>query len=866
MAGEIFKLNFVTNGEGVKVIDEPVGFDAADFTLKQKPKGYARDVSFAGGESEFTFYRMRKHEFETLVYYYETYGWESEVQLLIETTTGDSIIGNLDFYEAKTDLLEYFTCKVIQQQKEALVKKRHDVKVNLFNDKDLDDNNIVPVETANTLVLSKPTTQSSEWETPSAYSYRVFAGFRAVFTTDTSYFTFNPCTKLTKYDIEDSLAFLETDITGGEGADNFKIVSLANSASNIKITITNLDFYINAFKEDGGDGYIDFKLELGYGANVSSNKHVFFSKYIEPDSDYSNTNEYSFEIPSLERNDGIWLYFFAKVRQSKSVANILASVKGDVAIKSMDVNISLTSKTYNTVVPSVRLYDAVSQNVKAVSQLPTSFTFAQKGGEMYDQRVLSGNMLRGLIDKPFYFSMKEISEWLPEINGDYEVSDEEVYFGRYPDYYRNVESGVFTSVKFDDYEKTFNKRYAINQFNFGYNKYQSQKENEVENTYDVIHGKSEWILGNVFVENKKEPKISFIRDAFMIAETQKKSLEQSDTTATQDDDNIYILDTIENTENLTFEETDFLQHTYDSSTGKLTLSNEGNFSWVLLGLAPNETFEILGTDPNAGSYSVFEVTSRKLILTKLGAAGVTNGERTTTYKYIVSTATAPYKTWTDEGFSLIDNINNGSNFANLRYSVKRNVKRFWNEYLATANLYVKKAIKNTFYKNNETATLTYEGVTTVESDSFTPTDPILSPNVHKVTVITDFATYKRLENSLRSERGYVRIVDRTDFILKLYPTELKYINSAELGELTITGEEKYVTSYINIIDDGSGILVINDEYITTSLNYVIQNEKFYIFDETQTLLYRPCLWKKITVNGANATSKVELIQWLDLLA
>ena len=38
MAGEIFKLNFVSNGEGIKVIDEPTGFDAADFVLDASVK------------------------------------------------------------------------------------------------------------------------------------------------------------------------------------------------------------------------------------------------------------------------------------------------------------------------------------------------------------------------------------------------------------------------------------------------------------------------------------------------------------------------------------------------------------------------------------------------------------------------------------------------------------------------------------------------------------------------------------------------------------------------------------------------------------------------------------------------------------
>lgn len=869
MAGERFKLNFITNGEGIVNIQEPFGFDAADFTLKQESKRYGRDVFFAGGESEFKFTINRDHYFDTLIYYYETFGWEAEVQLIIEIDGFDNIIGDFDFFTAKTDLIEEFSCKVVQSKKQALIKKRRDVKIDLFSSVDLDDNEVTPITTENLLVKAKPIKQSSRWETTEVFESTTTAD--SSLGTDTEYYAFNPI-NLIEYNINDSYQFFDKQIgydfassINNALSEAFKLLTAQDNLKDITVNISELDFMLEPYIFGSGNGYVDFSFVLKYGTTwATATQEVFFSGVNQENEDYTNNSNFSVNIPSLNRGDSIWLYFFYKIRQSASSGG---SFRVDTTINSMTVEATATATSYNTIAPSVRLYDACYQTVKKISQMDISFPFAEPNGEMYNQRLVNGNFLRNILNKPFYLSMKDIEEWLPEINGDYEVGiDETVYFGLYADYYRNHESGYFDTVKFDDYEKMFNDRYAINQLKYKYNKFQSQKENEVENTYDVVHGESEWLLGNVFVENKKEVNVGFVRDAFLIAELQKKALTSSEDTATQDDDTIFIIDTIESTEDYVFTETDFLQHIYDTTNNRLELNNTGNFSFLLIGITAGEQFRILGGDTNAGTYTVYEVTNRKLTLTGGTPSVNNNGERNTQFEYIVTKENAPFKTWGNEGFDIIDGIINTEDYANLKYSIKRNIVRFYNQYLATSNLFAKKVIKNTFYKNNPNAILSYGGLATVEGESFTPNNPLLSPYKHSVTVVTDFATYKTLENDIRTNKGYVRIWDRTDFILKLYPMEMTFVNSGDLGELTIIGEEKYETSLINISYNELGYLTINDYYRTAKIKYKVQGEKFYIFDETNRLLYKPAIWTKITVNQANATSKEQLIEWLTLIS
>lgn len=866
MANETFKLNFVTNGEGIVTIDEPIGFDGADFVTKQDNKRLARSISFGGGENEFTFYRMRNHYFETLMYYYETYGWEAEVKLIIEKDGYENIIGDLDFYKATTDQLEYFKCKVIQDSNEAIVEKRKDINVNVFSDENIDLEPITPLTTENVLVKSKPKKQVSSWEVPGTFYQQFDVSGNSV----TQHLAFNPSINITGYDVDDTLTFFSpfvraTPFTLSTLGSSFKIIEAQNNLRNIKINITNLDMSVPTSVQDGGNGYVDIKLELRYGSDFeTANTHIFFAEGGIPENQtYTNTNDYSFTIPYLDRSDNIWLFFWYKLRQSA----VSGTFEAFTTIESMDVSVTASEIAYNTIVPSIRLYDAVSQVVESISGLETSFPFAEPNGEMYNQRIFNGNLLRNITTEDFNISLKDISEWLPEIHADYEVqSDGSVYFGLYDDFYTNTEMAVFTDVRFDDYTKELNERYAINEFNYGYKKFQSQKENEVENTFDVVHGNSQWSIVNKGVENKKDIKISFVRDTFYIDEQRVKALNISETTSTQDDDTIFILDTLPTTEDAIYQETDYLQHTYDEDTGYLKLSNIGTFSFVLIGLAVGETFKILGGDSNAGTYTIVEVTERYVVLNSGSGTDNNNGERITKFEYIVSTTTAPFISWSDENFDYIDNAIDTDGFANLKYTVKRNIIRFYNQYLATCNAFAKKDIKSTLYKNNGDLGLSYQGLQTIEGERFYPTNPILSPYKHNITLITDFNTFKTLETNLKSQRGYIRTYDANGMVIKVFPQSMTFKNSNDIGELTIVGEEKYETGFISITYSGSGYITINDEYRTRNIIYSYNEELFYIFDALGKLLYNPVFWQKISVNGAFPTSKTQLIEWLSLIS
>jgi hypothetical protein len=63
-------------------------------------------------------------------------------------------------------------------------------------------------------------------------------------------------------------------------------------------------------------------------------------------------------------------------------------------------------------------------------------------GEFYDNRLLSGNLLRGIAKNGFKVSLEDIENSLDEFKGDFEMEVMESIFLDRKDYYTAIESGL----------------------------------------------------------------------------------------------------------------------------------------------------------------------------------------------------------------------------------------------------------------------------------------------------------------------------------------------------------------------------------------------------------------------------------------
>lgn len=877
--GEKFYLRFSNEEEETLLIDEPFGYDSAKFIIKQEDKRYARDISFSDGEIDLEFGKYRKHYLEKILYHIDRYGYEAKISLIIEKE-GESIGLDFDCKDSSTDGLTYFKCKLIQDAKLQVIKRNKDIKVDLFSDKDLFGNPIVPMVPEKILLKAKPVVQNSRWDKKSDLSKTIFSPDNL----NHPVAVYNPMVYLDTYGLEDSLTPFQiyTQIPNDsaeplrEIKDDYLYIRANQNLKNLKIKIAQ-NFTARSYGFAGsGIGNATGGFYIAYGDDINTATVSAFFTYnisnpLGNEKTYTNSNTFEFTIPILNRGQKVWIYYEQKVRGLNPSLRHEINITGEGYIKATGVETA-----FNTISEAFRLSDVMKHLIKSISGLDITAPRFEQGGEFYDQYLLNGNFLRNIKDKPFYVTLKQIEEGLTEFNADYEIqNDGKIFFGLHRDFYTDNEIAFFNSTQFESFSKTFNPRFAVNKFVFEYKNYQSQKENSEENTADSVHGESEWKFANMNTENAREISVGWIRDAFLIESTRRKGFEEKNNTATQDDDKLFILDVYPKERigaaTIDFTETAFLQHSYDDNTGFLTLRNDGSFSFAGIGVTVDSfvPFYITPVQPNNGSYTVEEVASNYIVLQPNYSPGnpassANNGERFTTFRYSIPTSILAGINWTDQEFTSIDGIENGNNYSNLRFSIKRNMLKYHLEYLTACNYYHRNEyLASTFYKNNPDAHTVYNGSDVEEGSDLIPNSNMLSPVLFKDCVfITPFQDYKILADKIRTIRGFVRAIEPNGHVIRFYPKNVAYDPAKEA--LTIEGEEKHEPVLINIVSVPNGVS-INYEYQTARLKYQIDGDSVLLMDNENELLYNPVFWNRIAVNGAQAANLNELQEWLSLL-
>ncbi|WP_296683224.1 hypothetical protein [Flavobacterium sp.] len=875
--GEIFYLDFKNDNSGKVQIDEPIGYADVDFNLQQKDKGYGRDISFSGGEAQFNFVDYRTHYLDKLLYFNHFYGFESKVDLIISQKGYDDVIAELDFASAVTDEFQYFKCKVIQQSSLQIIKRRKSVKVDLFSNKDIDGNEIAPLVPENMLLLNKPTFQTSIWQQTGSYEF----GLRS---TGTEKYFINPAQNITQSDIDGTETPFEIEQQDAEG---MQYLEAKTNLKKITINLNGCSGIISRDTDNGGSGYIAFQLVVAYGASFGNFKEekVLTSALIEASHPYYSlpNTDYTVSIDNMDRGDKLWITYYFRLEESTLFGRLEAF--GYMNLES--IKITAESSSYSSITPSFRLIDVMKQVVKSTSGLEVTAPRFEAGGEFYNNRLINGNFLRNALyntdgtKKPFYISLEDIEKSITEVNADHEIdANGDIFFGIEDDFYTSNESGFFDNTQFSEMTKVFNPRFSVNEFSYTYKNFQALKENEELNSADNIHGESKYVFSNKMVENKKEVSIEWVRDSFLIESNRRKAIEISTDTASQDDDTIFAIDTVNTIGDLEFTETSFLQHSFDLNTNKLSLRSNGEVNFRALGIFPGSTFTILAPDNNAGNYTVEAnaksqgstvndiVSNTSLLLTRITDGSISdnnNGERITKYIYRLDDAIVPYTNYTNQEFSSIANLNASDRYSNLRYSVGRNINNYYQSYLATCNLYHKDdTVKNTWYKNNGKCITTYRGITIEESKSFIPLNPILSPFMYDNIVFAnvEFTDFISLQNSIRSYRGYIRTIDNNDRVIKVYPITMKYEILSK--ELTIKAEEKYEPRTMTINTSAKFILINNETYVN-AIDWELRDNKVFIFDKKRQLLYNGVFFNNVSINGALTDDVSEFKKRMDLL-
>lgn len=870
-----FFFDFVSSGHGKRYIVEPTGFREADFTIEQEEGRFGRDVQFAGGEQKLTIHALPQQCFDEIMYNKQYFGYESIVKFGVEFDETTTIIGEIDFYTATTDGVNYFEFTVIEESQRALLKTRYDAKTSLLSAVDLDGNPIMPVPYTSMLLKAKPLRQKSIWTNPEL-------GKRFEFNPMSGADYINPVRQQKLYGIEDSLTWIED--RNNDTGELFAHVEAANNLLNLNVTLNhNVTWqYVPFGAASQRQGSIRIRVVWGQSIDLGILSGQTRDLYYRQITGNTTQNvvlplNMTAEIPFVNATDRIWIGYTVGSLGSSQV----------ITFQECTTEITASSVAFNTVVPVMRMIDAMKYVVKASSGLTLNAPRYDAGGELYNQYITTSSLMRRLFDKPINASFKDIVEdWICQEMADYSLrTDNSVYVGFYKDYYPNVEIGSYNQKITDDYSERNNERYAVNILKYGYKNYASQKENSEGNTYDIVHGDSQWLNGNKKAKNTKDISIGLVLDAFLLELNRRNAYDLTNNTATQDDEKIFRIDSVNITdEDRTFTNTALLRH--QVLDGSLVLTNNGKFSWIQLGIEQTSTF-VIDSTVNSGSWFVLTVNDSEMrLISTSGVIPQNISAANTTFTYTIPNSVLLVNR-TNEGFDLIQNIEEPDNFSNLLYTVARNIRKYCSEYLATCIFYSKdKPYKNTLYRNNPKAKTRFISPDVVnisdknkpvtEGEDFTPINPILEPTIITTNLIMTRKEWLLLQDRIRNENGFVRTHKSNGMPVKLYIKKGTWTSNSknpktsdeDLGYALIDGEVKYDPFYIEIFGVGDGLILINSQGIGISdFNYDFDRyENLLIFDEVGKLMFNPTPYNRVKVNNSsNADSTVQLQQWLNNL-
>ena len=847
-------LDFNSDDTGRIQISEPVKFDASQFKVEQAEGRYARHVTLMAEEIDLEFYEgfyekadqpyqlptglvvdRVGHALEFLLEYNRRYGFNSDVKYILEKDGVEFLLGEVNFEGATTDEVTYFKCKIVQDISRALIQRKEDIEIDGFSTEDLDGNYIDPIETHNVLLKAKPVFQRSEWFVPSQQDY--FTGVASP--------SFNHMFALNEFGVENSLSWLPL-----AGQEDCKVIEAVADLSNIKIEITELSLF--QFTNNPPSA-ADIILYYRVGAEFASSTEV----EVENFGNEASNETVVIDISAIANGQSLWVYF--RVSNQDPLSSTQAT--------GGRMKITAISTFIDSVVKAVRYQDLIKHSLKAINGSTALTPDFDEGGQFENLFALSGNLIRRRDDVPFYFKLKDRIDNLKVFNADLQINSDQSIVKQYDKFYDNVENGAFSTAPDESFEMMYNPRYTLNKFTWKFNTYEEDRDEQ--NTIESVHTEASIAINNIRVQNEKPVEIKDIYDAFSIESQRRQALKESTSLST--DDKISVIDVVSLGENQSGGFTSMLNHQWNSDDDELKILNNGSFDWRLLGFDIGGDFFILPTSvtedgPNQGAYTVTEMEKTVITLSLVGLnQNPVSGEYFTNTAYIFDNVSLVNRT--DEGFTSITGVDQGDNYANLRYTIRRNMVH-WEPYISTCAEFISENPRVSYFKNNGELETSFEGGPSYKEnadynlESITPA--IVTSRKYTSKIVASYDQVLDLVSKYDSEAGiggFIRVKDSKNAMKKIYPTSIGYTWATEV--LEIEGEEKKEDDVVTITSDGE-IITINevgyDSSFVTEGGYEANGEYITLFDENNVNLINFTRYDKFVINGQSFDNVTDLIQ------
>jgi len=869
-----FKLIFESlPSVGTIIIAEMQGFDKAGYKVKQEDSRFGRDTVLVCEDTELTFSRsffedlavtqmlpngqLINHAslgFDFLLDIFQNNGWEALVNLEIEKDGVFFSLGNLDMATADVQF-DQIKVKIIQNTNREIIKRLEDTDINAFNDTALDGRTITTCETTNILLKAKPINESTTWSLTE--NKNLIAGNFGPYN--------NYSANIVESGIQNNLTFLSRELflsTFVNACNNFRVVVAQNDLTNVRLNMkSNINFQ---YRVDGGNASskagsqlicVVFQSPLTIGTLEPSMINILTEKFFEgtADQDYTFPTDVTFTLPNIPRGFSaclFWSYSWMSEHINETVWDLTQC----------DFTISGTSTAIDTVVKGIRLIDLTRHNAQSMADVEVIAPDYDLGGEHYDNFTFNGLLLGQIIDKPFNNKFKDLITFVKETCSDYQINENSIEILPYAQYYNDIEMAVFDELpEFTASTKT-NKRYSLKTAEFKYKRSSDQRQSNSENSIDDVHTETQKFLTDK-VDGNLKVEIDHIRSAFLIEEARKRAFDNQQTTSLQNDDNLFLLKcvTLAPSSSGGFGAVLLMQINEDGHLQILNNNTDGDgisFNWNLLGFNLGSQF-FIDSGENVGTWQVLSITNTVLTLFPISVSATFEGEAFIVMRWFFTDVL--YTNQTNEGYTVIEGIENPTNYSNLDYHWARNIE-VWGSYLATATKFKPEGIiKTASFKTNGLLQTRKLGETANVVDSADiinseiASQKILNPFIHSVKVYADLAIMTQLISDIQNVKGYVTVNLNDGRTIKGHVKEMDYTFITE--ELDLELEERFIGDFMEITP--TEITYPNYPTKNNLESFQINNIFVLLFGSDDVQLYPPVRFTNVKINGVAYTGIVE---------
>lgn len=826
---EIFLL-IVTDSEfaGEYVIEKPDSFEESDCVVDVNEDYFNIDNLIIGETEKITFleysnpvgYNIVKKVYDekgndgVIFFKWKAKNGDVEYDLL-----GDGYQLNLNKYSHKFDKsMMKIETEIKKREMENKFITREDVSVNLFSEKDLD-NEIAPA-----LVLEEVYFKEGSRKKGNFYLYDLqqYAFMSKLHTS----FQF-----VYRRSDEPEIGDNNNDTSGwyvGLGGIPYKYygvpLSTITELSGVEVEISNMHVYALRFLADPQPNF-ELNAVIKNGATVV--RKVWLADFVEIDPNETyNIAELKilnqvFEIGNLQPNESIELLFESKDSNSAGFQQLDTQT-------SFEITANLVQPLKKTKV--IRLKNAIERLARLYSgvDVPVESTIISPGGYYYNTAVSTGMFMRGLPDK---YNTNKITTSFKTLFYDsaskllalgFDLQDDKIIVEDISYFFKDAESYDFTGKEFiqDEFTIENDLENSYNQLIFGSKKYSTNKTKDLLN----YNTKIEALSPLKSVKTKFDKTIDAIIDEDKIGEM---ILDKSTSTNDNDDD-LIMFDVV------------FLENYVDEGILSNCLHYEdGGYLWLtcyenpfdMLPISVGGNLEIT-SGLNVGIWEILEIDKAKIKLNK--TTGIQTGESETPIKTAVNNIS---KNRTNEGFSSVQNVKDEISATNLRHNPKYQMARWFPFYgSGLVKKYNSEEIITTNYKNNGDVVLIpnsadlaneLQGETTLNKneslfrlrenkDAFFSGESV-NIKLHDVAFHEFIECYTNWRYGAVN-RGYIS-TDSPFGTIKIYPFGRNAFSfNGAYNELTINGKIKNgsISDKYPILEN---VEIINENTISYSWNY-----------------------------------------------